>query len=226
MTDHADDETLSAFLDGEAAPGHLAGCAACQARVEELRAAASAVGSPVPAPDPARREAAIALALGADLAAGPARRRLPLWLGAAAALLAVLAFVPLLTRGGNDGGRPGRTAAPPAAESKAAADSASGSATALAAPAPIPLGALGEVDATTLATAVRRALATGTEAAPPPMPRCAERLADFGALSGYGAASVGGTPADVLVFRSGAQVRIVAVIGADCRILVSTTYQA
>ena len=71
-----DDEILSAYLDGagdESDARHIESCAACQARLAELRAVATKVGSPVAGPDPERRERAIAAALAAGASAG--RRR-------------------------------------------------------------------------------------------------------------------------------------------------------
>ena len=71
-----DDEVLSAYLDGagdEADARHIESCATCQARLAELRAVATRVGGPVVAPDPERRERAIAAALAAGASAG--RRR-------------------------------------------------------------------------------------------------------------------------------------------------------
>lgn len=109
-TDHLDDEAISAHLDGEATSAesaHLASCGACSTRLAELRAASAAIGAPV-AIDGDRREAAIAAAL-AEAPAPPSaaadarvvplssrRRGIPSWLAAAAALLVVVALVPLV----------------------------------------------------------------------------------------------------------------------------------
>jgi hypothetical protein len=73
-TDHPSEEDLSALLDGErGASAHVEACAACQTRVDQLRAAAVAVGAPVALPDRATRDAAIARAVAA--ATLPARAR-------------------------------------------------------------------------------------------------------------------------------------------------------
>src|SRR4051794_27174855 len=116
---HFDDETLSALLDGDAAPDvaqHVRECDACSRRVGWLGAAADLVAAPVTPPDGERRDTAIAAALAAagdDVGAAPvtslaARRRR--WLGpviaAAAVIVALLVAVPVLTGlGGNGGGR-------------------------------------------------------------------------------------------------------------------------
>ena len=102
MSDHIpDDEALSAHLDGEGdveTAEHLGSCAACAARLDELRVAAAAVGAPVePRPD-GQRAAAVNAALAAAADEIPsARRRVPPWLAAAAAaLVLVLAAVPIV----------------------------------------------------------------------------------------------------------------------------------
>src|SRR5687767_4281273 len=86
---HLDDEALSAVLDGEAdvaESAHADACEVCRARLGQLRDASVLVGTPVPAPDPARRDAAIAAALGAGEHTAdvvPMRRRgVPQWLAA------------------------------------------------------------------------------------------------------------------------------------------------
>src|SRR5207248_9567536 len=66
-TDHPSDEDLSALLDGESsASAHIRRCAPCRARVEQLRAAALAVGAPVALPTAAVQDAAIARAISAS----------------------------------------------------------------------------------------------------------------------------------------------------------------
>ncbi len=115
---HPDDETLSALLDGDVdanAQAHVAGCEACTNRLARLRAASAAVGQVAPAP-PGVKEAAIRAAMteAALTAAKPStldaarrkrerRTRMPLaslrWVGAAAAIVAVLAAIPLLSHG-------------------------------------------------------------------------------------------------------------------------------
>lgn len=79
MTEHADLEALSAFLDGEAPEwaSHVAACPRCQGAVESLRAVAAAVGAPVePAPVPVR-EAAVAAALDVGRGVGAAPEPAP-----------------------------------------------------------------------------------------------------------------------------------------------------
>lgn len=102
MSEHAELEALSAFVDGEApewAP-HVETCAACRASVERLRAVSAAVGGPVGPPPAADRERAIAAALdGAPPRPGVAEhprlaaRRRRLSMPALAAVAAVVAGV-------------------------------------------------------------------------------------------------------------------------------------
>ncbi|MEY2470209.1 MAG: hypothetical protein QOF21_2907 [Actinomycetota bacterium] len=66
MAHAPDDELLSSMLDGEPAPGdtaHIAGCDECQARLGQLRAAATALATPVTLPLVHVREAAVREAL-------------------------------------------------------------------------------------------------------------------------------------------------------------------
>ncbi len=63
---HADDELLSALIDGEPAPGdaaHVDSCEECQARLATFRRVAGSVAAPVAAPPGHLREAALAAAL-------------------------------------------------------------------------------------------------------------------------------------------------------------------
>jgi len=88
---HADDETLSAHLDGEEPElrDHLESCAACTARLTELRRARAAIAAPVTPPPAWQRDAAITRALDADRRG--ARQRRGAWAGGiAAAILLVL----------------------------------------------------------------------------------------------------------------------------------------
>jgi len=111
-SDHLDDETLSALLDGgaEDAAGHLPGCERCAGRQAELAAARAALqAAPVESLDELTRRRLVATALeaaGAATPAGRARaRRHPALVGSAAAvILAVLVGVPFVL--GND--RPSR----------------------------------------------------------------------------------------------------------------------
>ena len=113
MSEHANLEALSAYVDGEAPEwaDHVASCATCQASAEELRAVAAAVGVPVEAPDPSVREAAVGAALGdlerrhvAELTRS--RRRSYQWqltVAAVAAMLVVaVGFTSLLSRTSSD----------------------------------------------------------------------------------------------------------------------------
>jgi hypothetical protein len=64
---HPPDEILSALIDSEtvdaADAGHVAECAACQARTAALRHVATALAEPIAPPAPHLREAAVAAAL-------------------------------------------------------------------------------------------------------------------------------------------------------------------
>jgi hypothetical protein len=101
-TPHPTDEQLSAALDGEdpGAARHASGCEVCALRLEQLRAVAGLIGSPVGDIDDMARERAVRLAVAGS---GRADRR-PLVLGIAAAILLVLIAVPLALRSGNDQG--------------------------------------------------------------------------------------------------------------------------
>jgi hypothetical protein len=111
---HPDDEALSGLLDGEAAPAtrdHIATCAPCRVRLERLAVVRAAIGAPV-AVGEAAVEASVAAAMagwdGAAVVPLTRRRRLhappPAWIGVAAVVLALLAAVPLLLRGGDEDG--------------------------------------------------------------------------------------------------------------------------
>jgi hypothetical protein len=134
------DELASALLDGEPVGDARAADPAVRARAEQLRAVAEAVRAPVPAAPASARDAAVAAALevfdaaGAEpvpgspspspgrwwqRGSGPPDRRLRL-LGAAAAVLLVLAAIPVvasLSRTADDD-----TASAPAAEAEPDAD--------------------------------------------------------------------------------------------------------
>jgi hypothetical protein len=167
---HADFEALSAYVDGEAPEwaAHVAGCPACAATADGIRAVAAAIATPVrPAAGPVR-EAALAAALGgAGAEASPdapvastrtARAVRPgpraRWVyGAAAAVFVVaLGVAAVLGTAGRSSTDRTNTLAGPAAESNqgAAADSATSAA---------PVGNLGDVpDAATLRARARPAL--------------------------------------------------------------------
>jgi hypothetical protein len=109
MTDHLTDEALSALLDDAATDderAHAEGCPTCRGALDQLRRAARAVATPPPAPAPEARDAAIARAVAAaGGGAGrvvPLRRYRPGLLAAAAALVLVLAAVPLLISSRDD----------------------------------------------------------------------------------------------------------------------------
>ena len=110
---HADDELLSALIDGEPveeAAAHVAECAECQARLARLQAVATALKTRVELPAAHVREAAVAsamsaasdkavatdssrlLAMSAHATARPAPRRRGSLLSAAAALLVALSI--------------------------------------------------------------------------------------------------------------------------------------
>jgi hypothetical protein len=145
MTEHLDDETLSAKHDGEEPPSpHLDGCATCRARSHELQAAVRLIGGTVPPTDAAQRETAIVAAMRSH---APVRAR---WrpsgpaLAIAARVLAVAAMVPVLaSRGGDSNKSAGR--ANTAADSREAATSGP-TANALMAPATVEAGELGTID--------------------------------------------------------------------------------
>ena len=180
MSEHADLEALSAFVDGEASEwaGHVASCASCRASVDQLRAVAAAVAAPVEPPDPRLRELAIGAALD-DVARrhtterARARRRRFSWpyelAAVAAILLAVLGFSALLTeqRSSEDA----TTVAGPALQQSAprseSAPGATGGAPATAdAAAPADLGDVR--DAATLLARARPAVSSGAATAAPP----------------------------------------------------------
>src|SRR5436305_114991 len=82
MNSHPDGETLSAFLDGEApeAEEHVRTCAECRERLDVLARVRTAVASPPPAYDTARKNAAIAAAVDAAAATpGTTSERRSLW---------------------------------------------------------------------------------------------------------------------------------------------------
>jgi hypothetical protein len=131
-TDHPSQEDLSALLDGEPrASAHVETCAACQTRVDQLRAAAAAVAAPVALPDPATRDAAIARAVAA--AGSPARlgRSRPRWvlrvrrplLAGGAALAAVAAAAAFFVFAGSRHDRPSQVALKRASEPAATSTS-------------------------------------------------------------------------------------------------------
>lgn len=106
-----DDGIISAYIDGageETDAAHIEGCETCRTRVAELRGVVAHVGGSAPAPDPARRDRAVAAALAARATAGRRRatmvvRRLrhPL-VPAALAVITLIVLIPLLFFGDGD----------------------------------------------------------------------------------------------------------------------------
>ncbi len=248
--DHLDDDALSATLDGEATPAeaaHAGECPTCRARLDVFRAAANAVGTAVGPVDAARREDAIAAALAAVPASTESRRGgPPAWLYAvAAAVVALAALVPLLTRGDDGADTASR------ATSKAAAPESTGQAdasTLAAPPVAVDAGDLGTVGASdALRELVVPALVrtpAPDAAAPTPGPPSAAAgssaaaipcLAEVrssepvGALRLSGRATVDGVASEVLVFDlpgEPGRLRALAVAPADCHVVRSETFPA
>lgn len=251
--DHLTDEVLSAVLDGEATPAearHVSDCDVCRDRLAELQRAASVIGSPVPRPDPARREAVIAAAMAARVAPLRSRPRPPSWvLGAAAAVVVLLALAPLVLSRSSD-----RDDAASGAADKTLEASAPEAAATLEAAGPVVLGDLGEVNGGTLAERVRSGLAAPAVAGRATGPvgdtaddggtgggatssfdvhaDCAQQLAqgnpDFGVLRGTGEARVGDRNAIVLAFASDdGRILVFAVAAGACdEVLLSVTFPA
>lgn len=168
MSEHADLEALSAFVDGEAPEwaGHVAGCDECRAAAEGLRTVAAAVGAPIEPAAEADRERAVAAALGrldrpATGAEDPRlarRRQRRTWNPAAVASVAALLLVGILGLSAlvtmNSGPSSDESTAAGTAPESAARDLAGGSADS-AAPT-VPPTDLGDVpDAATLQARAR-----------------------------------------------------------------------
>ena len=187
----ADDELVSAYVDGEATPEEIAAVEAnpsLLARARVLRAVAGAVAAApvVPAPDDARETsiaAALAAAVGGaevtDLAAERARRRLRVLSIAAAVLVALAIGAGLFAQLGGD--RTSSTAAKTSAAGSASAASSSSAETNERAAADQAATAdafgvlattdLGDFDdATALADAARHTLTAKTTGASPAAP--------------------------------------------------------
>jgi hypothetical protein len=239
--DHLGDEALSAFLDGEATPSeaaHVASCAPCQARTEELAAAARAIGAP-PSIAADRRDAAIAAAMATRVVPLASRRfRPPVWaLGAVAAALLAAVLIPSLANRHADRGQDATTSAAadnarPTPEAKAQ----------LGAPAPVYAGDLGPLDAAALRPRITSALqptggdtaagAGGSSGAPnsssgsataAAAPVCADALArtdpGLGSLRLVGRATVHGRAGEVLAYGGGGapdELRVFVVALDDC----------
>jgi hypothetical protein len=191
MTEHADFEALSAFVDGEAPEwgGHVDGCAPCRATVEQLRAVRSTVGTPVAPPDAAYRELAVTAALGdldrrqiAERARFSRRRALPRNLAAVAAVVvacmvglgALLAAMTSSTDEKTTLAGPGFAASAPAPDAASDAKAA------------VPPTDLGDVpDAATLVARARPSVAPSSSA-------------NSGAASAAQPRAAGGTPSNAL----------------------------
>lgn len=215
MSEHLDDQALSAILDGETPPSpHLDGCDECRARSEQLLGASHLVGIAVPPPDPQRREEAIALAL-ASYRPVRARWRPPVGaLAAAAVLLAIAALVPLLlTRGGNSEDAATSRLAESQASTTFAGDDASGRSLAAGAgetadaaglAGPVMAGDLGTIDQNELRTRVTEALNSTPKVATDTPIACEDDVRTMDKQAGelvlFGQATVNKRSGFVLVF--------------------------
>lgn len=231
MTDaHLDDEAISAVLDGEATPeeaAHADACASCSVRLTELRDASLLVGAPVPPPDPGRRDAAVAAALGAlPATVTPIRRRVPpAWLGVAAAMVIAVTALVLVNRNGDDAqekqaasGAAIAAATTTAPSQELHADAAAPFATTTAA-SPVNGGDLGDVSTIDLEQAVRDAVGReaatdqstaasgsssgGATSSGPASPSCVDELGRPGALVYFATGTLEGTAVTVLAYDDG-----------------------
>lgn len=220
---HLDDESLSAFLDGDdSAVAHLAGCATCRARRDALDAARRAVAAPPPPAPAAAADRAVAAAMAAFDAgrptapvvplarpagspgtprrahAAPRRRRgVPAWaFGIAAAVAAVAVAVPVLTRD---------------TSSRDASRTAAGPATTVPSGPVIDAGDLGDQsDQLALGRIVTGALGKSAAEAPAAADRSAAPEAGFAASTTAQQASPAPSPA--------------ATAGTDCERIVRSDY--
>lgn len=245
--DHPGDDALSALLDGEATLEealHVEGCAACSARIDELRRAANLIGGPVAPVDDEPREAAIAAALAARVVSLEHRRRRPPgWLlGAAAAVVLALGLFPLLGRDNDHDQVATRELAKEADDADEGAAAAEDSTTAFRAPGPVDAGDLGTVADDELRDRVTEALlaptaAAGGEAAPATTqadatsaPTCEAEIratdTSAGALRLTARATVGTRAVRVLAFEApgaeGAVLRVYVVADGDCGAVLRT----
>lgn len=251
--DHLDDEAISAVLDGEGAleeVEHLDRCATCAARLAALRDASLLVRTPVPPPSDDERAAAIARALaGTTATVIPLRRRrpLPVWLGAAAAAIAVVAGIGLATRAGRDRYQGSDTAAG-TFEQKSA--DAAGATTTAGATDLFDAGDIGDIDVRTLRSTVEDALSASARdsaaasgpsapslAAPAPEAAQTQRAVaceqavrkdypDLGALRYRAVGRLDGEDVEVLAFDGSARRWVYVVAASDCAIRNQTTYSA
>jgi len=237
------DELASALLDGAATAEELARAAEPEvaARVAAFRALAARVAEPVAAPDPARRDAAIAAAVAAARrpeaeVVSLRARRVPRWLVPVAAAAAVVVGIGALAAGlggGDDDADVAATAvtegsADEAAPTPGAAAGSSEGGAAESAPAPAAtamaaLPDLGELAAADLPAALRalvpREDAAGEGGDGGPMARdagvpCAERFGPT--LVAVVTARVDGVAVTVGLFGDEGTARYVALDQADC----------
>jgi hypothetical protein len=261
--DHLDDEAISAVLDGEATAdevAHVDVCATCAARLAQLRDAALVVRTPVEPPSDAERDAAIAAALApmsTSATVTPIRRRVaPRWLGAAAAVLAVLAGIGVLAgvQRDNDDAR-----------QSSAADSSAGGTTSRRSPAPEASafatavydgGDLGDIDVKSLENTIESALspsrssaaqaagstASGTSGGSDTVndsalttlatkaAACEDSVRtgnpDLGSLLYRATGHLDGEPVEVFAFDSAGRRWVYVVAAGDCAIRNQTTYSA
>jgi hypothetical protein len=121
MTDpHLSDEELSDVIDDAAGPGaavHLAECGECSAHLATLRSMVAAVAIPPPAPTASQRASAVAAAMGRPVG----QRRPAAWLGAAAAVVALVLGTAAIASRDSGNNHNDATAAAPAAGRESAA---------------------------------------------------------------------------------------------------------
>jgi hypothetical protein len=247
---HPDDEALSAHLDGEPAEprGHVEGCAACTARLEQLRRVRAAIGAPVPPPPAWQRDTAVSRALDAADRRGGSGRRLATWAGGvAAATLLLLGAAFGLSQLSNQGGSNAEL-------TQTGASTTTGRGEAAAATAVAELGDLGALtDTAALRAVVQPTLAQLTADAPTAeratpgaaqqfaagdsarLGKAARRCVDAARAldpanvrpAAAGRATWQGTPAEVLVYavdgRPGAA-RVYVLARTDCRVLEFQSY--
>lgn len=252
---HLDDDALSAHLDGlDAGAGeHLAACAECRARLDQLAAAASLIGTPPAPPAALLVDDAVAHALDAESRG----TRRPVLVALAAAALVVLGIVGVAVVGDEERPSESDTAALTDADSSVAesgAATAGGSAVAFGGD----LGALDDPraladrvrtvvepppadeagDAGTIAAPSAQAFAArssgGGTAKAPKDPYCEQAVADefdngLGGLVYRAVLTWDGTAAVALVYRLDDPTgeldhRLYVLASGNCRLLVAQTF--
>lgn len=209
MTDHADFESLSAFVDGEAPEHgpHVATCASCLATVKVLRGVQASVGVAVEGAGAEQRERHLAAATGRTrLQVRPAARMHKLrWLvpvTTAALFAVVLGVASVMNHSGSSpqattaAGSSGTSKSPSGIEGPLSADThAAGPGVPDAGSAVTDAGNLGEIaDPTTLLDRVRLSLLSTKEAGrsyPVPAPSTLSEAAGRPASRAGGGATVG-----------------------------------